>query len=106
MSTTGYVPPIQPRSRSRSRSRRHSSVSFSSRPTFTDGIQRISGVRVKFKHKGAIASGITLGEAQGDIRLSSRSGGYTFRDMHADHKGRINIRIKVSDDLDFHRSTG
>jgi hypothetical protein len=95
---SGYAPVI-PR-KSRSRSRRHSSVSFSSHPSFTDGIQRISGLRVKFKRKGALRTGITLGEAHSDIRLSSNDV-YTFRDVHADHRGRISIRIRVSSSLDY-----
>lgn len=97
MSNTSDYPPVIPR-RSRSRSRRHSSVSFSSRPSFIENVPRISGLRVKFKRKGALRVGVTLGEAQSDmIRLSSNDA-YTFRDMHADHRGKINVKIQVSGD--------
>jgi hypothetical protein len=76
------------------RHRRHS-VSFANLPPPMDAFRRPSSIHVKFKRKGAFNAGITLGEAQSHVRLSSNDS-YSVHDFHADHRGRILLKIRVS----------
>ncbi|TFK43274.1 hypothetical protein BDQ12DRAFT_171521 [Crucibulum laeve] len=87
----GHIAPMTPMIRPRQR--RRSSVSFVSRPPPVDVYRRGSGVHIKFKRKGAFTAGIGLDEAQSRIRLSSNDS-YTMHDLHADHRGRIMIRVR------------
>jgi hypothetical protein len=74
------------------RHRRHS-VSFSNPPPAMDPFRRPSSIHVKFKRKGSFSTGITLGEAQSRVRLSSNDS-YSIPDFHADHGGRILLKIR------------
>jgi hypothetical protein len=67
------------------------------RPSYsTAGYGRQSyGTRtIKFKRKGAFRSGILLGEAQANARLSNNDR-YTFFDLGADDRGNIAMQIRV-----------
>lgn len=77
------------------RTRRHSTVSFAARPPGLDAYRAPSAIHLKFKRKGSFTSGIGLDEAQSRIRLSGNDA-YTFHDLHADSRGRIHLRVKVS----------
>jgi len=50
---------------------------------------------IKFKRKGGFRSGISLGEAMANIRLSGNDS-YTFHDLNVDHRGRILLKIRWS----------
>ena len=76
-----------------SRRRRHSSVSMRQRPTL-DSFRRLSSTLVKFRRKGGFRSGISLGEAMANVRLSSNDD-YTFHDLNVDPRGRIILKIRV-----------
>ncbi|KAH9947307.1 hypothetical protein B0H21DRAFT_692369 [Amylocystis lapponica] len=78
----------------RSRSRRRSSVSYHGRPPL-DSYRRLSSVVIKFKHKGGFRSGITLGEAMSNVRLSGNDS-YTYHDLNADHRGKIILKLRWS----------
>ncbi|EGO01573.1 hypothetical protein SERLA73DRAFT_85313 [Serpula lacrymans var. lacrymans S7.3] len=88
-----YPPVVQPMSIGR-RSRRSSSISYSSRPNFLDNYHRSSTI-VKFKRKGAFRGGITLGEAQANVRLSGNES-YSFHELGVDHRGRMMMRVRWS----------
>lgn len=90
--TPGLYPPVvQPLALGRPR--RSSSVSYSPRPpAFGDPFRRNSPPQVKFKRKGAFRSGITLGEAQANVRLAGYDS-YTFNDLGVDHRGKIYVKI-------------
>jgi hypothetical protein len=75
------------------RLRRHSAVSFSLPPQM-DMYRRPSSGVIKFKRKGALTPGITLGEAQSHVRLSNNDI-YSVHDLHADPRGRILLKIRV-----------
>jgi len=75
------------------RQRRHStSVAFEHAPPM-DTFRRLSSITIKLKRKGAFRSGITIGDAQSNVRLSGADS-YTFRDFNADIRGRISLKIK------------
>jgi hypothetical protein len=92
LSAIGYPPVIPHTAR---RPRRHSTVTFSDLPPPMDSYRRPSTIDIKFKRKGSCISGISLGEAQGHIRLSNNDV-YTVHDLHANHRGRVLLRIRVS----------
>jgi len=58
-----------------------------------DAFRHPSSIHVKFKRKGAYTAGITLGEAQSHVRLSSNDS-YSVHDFHANHRGRILLKVK------------
>ncbi|KAG0699846.1 hypothetical protein DFH29DRAFT_983327 [Suillus ampliporus] len=90
MDTGIYPPVVQPLGMTRPR--RSSSISYSPRPpTFSDPFRRHSGM-VKFKRKGAFRTGITLGEAQANVRLAGWDS-YSFNDLGVDHRGKIYVKI-------------
>ncbi|EIW82480.1 hypothetical protein CONPUDRAFT_103697 [Coniophora puteana RWD-64-598 SS2] len=70
--------------------RRSSAVSFSGLSHIGDSFRRHPVVR--FKRKGAFTSGITLGEAQANVRLSGWDS-YTLHDLHVDGRGRIYMKV-------------
>ncbi|KAJ7283447.1 hypothetical protein C8J57DRAFT_1462533 [Mycena rebaudengoi] len=80
---------------SRPRHRRHSTVSYSALPPQVEGSYRApSSTHIKFKRKGALLAGITLGDAQSTrVRLSGNDA-YTVYDLHADRRRRIHLRIR------------
>ncbi|KIJ70425.1 hypothetical protein HYDPIDRAFT_105142 [Hydnomerulius pinastri MD-312] len=90
-SVGAYPPLVQPMAAPRRR--RSSSVSYSSAPGFVDSFRRGSAPIVKFKRKGAFRSGITLGEAQANVRLSGWDS-YSFRDLNVDGRGKIYVNIR------------
>lgn len=77
--------------------RRSSSVSFDMRATAPpmDTFRRLSGAVVKLKRKGASRSGLSLGDAQNNVRLSGNNS-YTFADFNCNVHGRITLKIRVS----------
>jgi hypothetical protein len=88
----GAYPPLV-HSMSMPRRRRSSSVhSYSSSPAYS--LRRGVAPTVKFKRKGAFRSGITLGEAQANVRLSGWDS-YTFSDLNVDVRGKIYVNIRV-----------
>lgn len=77
------------------RQRRHSSsVAFDMRVPPMDPYRRLSSTVIKLKAKGAYRSGLTIGDAQANVRLSGNDA-YTFRDLNADMRGRIAMKIRV-----------
>ncbi|KIJ19871.1 hypothetical protein PAXINDRAFT_166086 [Paxillus involutus ATCC 200175] len=87
----GAYPPLV-HSMSMPRRRRSSSVhSYSSSPAYS--LRRGVAPTVKFKRKGAFRSGITLGEAQANVRLSGWDS-YTFSDLNVDVRGKIYVNIR------------
>jgi len=70
--------------------RRSSNISFSGLSHIGDSFRR-HGI-VRFKRKGAFTSGITLGEAQANVRLSGWDS-YTLRDLNVDGRGRIYMKV-------------
>lgn len=60
-----------------------------------DSHRRWSSTLIKFKRKGGFRSGITLGEAMSNARLSGNDS-YSFHDLNVDHRGRILLKIRVS----------
>lgn len=95
-SVSGYPPLVQPMMLPRPR--RSSSVSYISSPGYVDPLRRGFGRVIKFKRKGAFQAGITIGEAQANVRLSG-SDTYTFQDLGVDGRGKIyvNLRVGLSD---------
>ncbi|GJE84924.1 hypothetical protein PsYK624_010000 [Phanerochaete sordida] len=87
----GYQTPWTP---GLSRRRRHSSVSARARPAL-DSFRRGSSTLVKFRRKGGFRSGISLGEAMANVRLSGNDD-YTFHDLNVDPRGRIILKIRWS----------
>jgi len=77
----------------RRRRRSTTSVSFDMRAPPMDTLRRLSSKIIKFKRKGAYRSGLTIGDAQANARLSGNDS-YTFRDFNADVKGRIALKIR------------
>ena len=77
--------------------RRSSSVSFDMRATAPpmDPFRRVSGAVIKLKIKGAGHSGLSLVDAQNNVRLSGNNS-YTFADFNCSVHGRITLRIRVS----------
>lgn len=88
--TAGYSTPWTP---GLSRRRRHSSVSMRQRPAL-DSFRRLSSTLIKFRRKGGFRSGISLGEAMANVRLSGNDD-YTFHDLNVDPRGRIILKIRV-----------
>ncbi len=74
--------------------RRASSMSHRSRHPM-DSHRRWSSTLIKFKRKGGLRSGISLGEAMSNVRLSGNDS-YSFYDLNVDHRGRILLKIRVS----------
>ena len=77
------------------RQRRRSTVSIGRVPPPMDMLRRPSTIGIKFKRKGAMHHGISLREAQSHVRLSNNDL-YTVHDLHANHRGRILLKIRVS----------
>lgn len=65
-----------------------------SRPRL-DSFRRLSTTLVKFRRKGGFRSGISLGEAMANVRLSGNDS-YTFHDLNVDPRGRVILKVKVS----------
>lgn len=86
----GYSAPWTP---GLSRRRRQSSVSARARPQL-DSFRRPSSTLIKFKRKGGFRSGISLGEAMSNVRLSANDA-YTYHDLNVDPRGRIILKIRV-----------
>ncbi|KZP13078.1 hypothetical protein FIBSPDRAFT_869697 [Athelia psychrophila] len=91
-------------SSSGSRRRRHSvvgpppGVAFDMRSHHSgaapmDPYRRQSSLVIKLKPKGAYRSGLTIGDAQANVRLSGNDA-YSFRDLNADVRGRIAMKIR------------
>lgn len=76
------------------RPRRSSSVSYTSSPGYVDPLRRGFGRVIKFKRKGAFRPGITVGEAQANVRLSG-SDSYTFQDLGVDLRGKVYVNLRV-----------
>lgn len=90
--TPGLYPPLV-QSMALGRPRRSSSLSFMGRPpAFGDPFRRNTPPQVRFKRKGAFRSGITLGEAQANVRLAGYDS-YTFNDLGVDHRGKIYVKV-------------
>ena len=64
-----------------------------------DSHRRYSGTIIKFKRKGGFRSGISLGEAMANVRLSGNDS-YTYSDFAVDGRGRIMLKIRVSSIVD------
>ena len=60
-----------------------------------DSFRRMSGVLIKFRRKGGFRSGVSLGEAMANVRLSGNDS-YTFQELNVDSRGRIILKIRVS----------
>jgi hypothetical protein len=65
-----------------------------SRPQL-DSFRRASSVLIKFRRKGGFRSGISLGEAMSNVRLSGNDD-YTFHHLNVDPRGRIILKMRVS----------
>lgn len=91
-SLSGYPPMVQPMVIPRRR--RSSTVSYNSSPVFVDPLRRGFGRVLKFKRKGAFSAGITIGEAQANVRLSG-SDTYTLQDLGVDARGKIYVNLRV-----------
>jgi len=87
----GYSTPWTP---GLSRRRRQSSVSMRQRPTL-DSFRRHSSTLIKFRRKGGFRSGVSLGEAMANVRLSGNDD-YTFHNLNVDPRGRIILKIRWS----------
>lgn len=72
--------------------RRRSSMSRHGRMPI-DSYQRQSSTLIKFKRKGGMHSGITLGEAMANVPLSGNDS-LTHYDLNADGRGRIILRLR------------
>lgn len=59
-----------------------------------DGYRRIGSTLVKFKRKGGLRTGVTLGEAMSNVHLSGNES-FSFYDLNADHRGKIVLKIRV-----------
>ena len=70
---------------------------MSHRSRHADGYRRYNGngSLIKFRRKGGFRSGVSLGEAMANVRLSGNDS-YTFADLAVDHRDRIMLRIRVS----------
>ena len=88
-----YPPVVQPLALTRPR--RSSSVSYTSSP-YIDPLRTRSGFGrvIKFKRKGAFRPGITIGEAQANVRLSGTDS-YTLQDLGVDLRGKIYVNLRV-----------
>ncbi|KAH7888064.1 hypothetical protein F5I97DRAFT_1806184 [Phlebopus sp. FC_14] len=76
------------------RRRRSSSVSYHpSSSGYLDGFRRGGPSMIKFKRKGAFTSGVTIGEAQANVRLSGWDS-YTLHDLNVDNRGKIYVNIR------------
>ncbi|KAJ6627478.1 hypothetical protein B0H10DRAFT_1779733, partial [Mycena sp. CBHHK59/15] len=79
----------------RPRHRRHSTVSYSALPPQIDGGYRMpSSTHIKFKRKGALLAGITLGDAQSHHLRLSGNDAYSIHDLHVDWRRRIYLRVR------------
>lgn len=79
-----------------SRPRRSSSLSYTSSPGYVvDPLRRGFGRILKFKRKGAFRAGITIGEAQANVRLSDADS-FTMQDLGVDLRGKIYVNLRVS----------
>ncbi|OAX43084.1 hypothetical protein K503DRAFT_766184 [Rhizopogon vinicolor AM-OR11-026] len=85
-----YPPVVQ--SMSLGRPRRSSSVSYRSVSPFGDPYRGRSTPIVTFKRKGAFMAGVSLGEAQANVRLAG-SDSYTYSELGVDHRGKIYVKI-------------
>lgn len=75
--------------------RRSSSLSYRSRSPFADPFRGRSTPIVTFKRKGAFMAGVSLGEAQANVKLAG-SDTYTYSELGVDHRGKIYVKIAVS----------
>lgn len=88
-----YPPMVQPMALTRPR--RSSSVSYTSSPYMgVDPLRRGFGRVIKFKRKGGFRPGITIGEAQANVRLSG-SDSYTLQDLGVDVRGKFYVNLRV-----------
>ncbi|KAJ7873336.1 hypothetical protein B0H14DRAFT_145417 [Mycena olivaceomarginata] len=77
------------------RHRRHSTVSYSALPPVVDGGYRPPhSMNIKFKRKGSLLAGISLGDAQSTRTRLSGNDAYTLQDLHADYRRRIHLRVR------------
>ncbi|KAH0839615.1 hypothetical protein J3R83DRAFT_531 [Lanmaoa asiatica] len=90
-SVGAYPPLVQPLAITRPR--RSSSLSYTSSPALIDPLRRGFGRVLKFKRKGAFRAGITIGEAQANVRLSGLDS-YTFQDLGVDARGKIYVNLR------------
>ena len=75
---------------------RRSSLSYASPSSYVvDPLRRGFGRVLKFKRKGAFRAGITIGEAQANVRLSD-SDSFTMQDLGVDIRGKIYVNLRVS----------
>ena len=70
-------------------------MSHRSRPHYDNYHRRYGSQIIKFKRKGGFRSGVTLGEAMSNVRLSSNDS-YSYHDLGVDHRGKIILKIRVS----------
>ncbi|KAI0080694.1 hypothetical protein K474DRAFT_156081 [Panus rudis PR-1116 ss-1] len=87
----GYATPYTPGHSTPMRRRTYSSASHRSRSRM-DSFGRRYSTLIKFKRKGGFRSGITLGEAMSNVRLSGNDQ-YSYHDFRVD-RGRIYLKIK------------
>jgi hypothetical protein len=89
-SVGAYSPYVQPMAIPRPR--RSSSMSYSG-SGYMDPTRRGFGRVIKFKRKGAFTAGITIGEAQANVRLAD-SDTYTLQDLGVDARGKIYVNLR------------
>ncbi|KIP09186.1 hypothetical protein PHLGIDRAFT_103173 [Phlebiopsis gigantea 11061_1 CR5-6] len=65
-----------------------------SRPQL-DSFRRVSSTLIKFRRKGGFRSGVSLGEAMANTRLSGNDS-YTFHELNVDPRGRIILKVRWS----------
>jgi hypothetical protein len=89
-----YSPLVHPMALTRPR---RSSLSYTSPSGYVvDPLRgRGFGRVLKFKRKGAFRAGITIGEAQANVRLSD-SDSFTLQDLGVDMRGKIYVNLRVS----------
>jgi hypothetical protein len=92
-SINAYPPLVQPMRR------RASSISYTTSPYTTspgyvgDPLRRGFGRILKFKRKGAFRAGITIGEAQANVRLSDADM-FTIQDLGVDLRSKIYVNLR------------
>lgn len=90
-SVGAYSPYVQPMAIPRPRRSSSMSMSYSG---YMDPTRRGFGRVIKFKRKGAFTAGITIGEAQANVRLAD-SDTYTLQDLGVDARGKIYVNLRV-----------
>lgn len=71
-------------------------MSYTSSPGYAvDPLRRGGFGRIlKFKRKGAFRAGITIGEAQANVRLSDVEA-FTLQDLGVDLRGKVYVNLRV-----------